>query len=334
MDKGKNEDSFRAINYKTVSSKFHTKLHNSSTNSFKLSNNPKLKKIFVNNKLFSYQKAKGNISLLKKLCHRIFVDKYYNDKNFYNKKVIEDILDNQPTHVVSQFKEYLLYGDESEFLAKFFNRAESKKYLPKIFEFYESCSVIFPNYVVLLESKYIYNNIHRKQKLIDLQHENEEKLENETKNEENKNILNTKIIYSILGQTNTSNINKIFGINNNSIQLSEDKSNDKSKINNLIEVFENAEKKMEKIKLNNKKNDKKIPSFNIYIKGNSFKKYRIKSFDKNTKNEIDKNNKKLTSQFNNKKIIHKKVNSYSKNNNFAKNMMDKNKSQNKKKTKM
>ena len=64
MDKDKNEDSFRAINYKTVSTKFHTELHNSSFNSFKLSNNSKLKKIFVNYKLFSYQKTSGNVSIL------------------------------------------------------------------------------------------------------------------------------------------------------------------------------------------------------------------------------------------------------------------------------
>ena len=332
----KNEDSYQIINSKTISSKLHSQIPNSTNSSFKLIIIPKLKKLFNNNKLFSYQKASGNVTLLKKLCHNVFIEKYYNDKNFYNKKVIDDILENQPTHIVCQFKEYLLYGDESEFFSKFFKRSESKKFLPKIFEFYENCSVIFPNYVILSESKYIYNNIHKKQKLIDLQreHENEEKLENEVKNEENKTLLNTKIINSILAQTNTSNINRIFGINNSSIQLKEDKYNDKEKINDLIELFENIEKEKVKTKINIKKHDKKIPSFNEFIKESSIKKnYRIKSFDKNSKNEINKikNNKELINQINNKRVLHKKVHSYSRNNSYAKNAMDKNKNQNQKK---
>ena len=48
----------------------------------------KPRNIFNNNKLFAYQKASGNITLLKELIHQVFVNKYYNDKNFYNAKVI------------------------------------------------------------------------------------------------------------------------------------------------------------------------------------------------------------------------------------------------------
>ena len=137
--------------------------------------------IFNNNKLFAYQKAAGNIILLKKLIHQALIDKYYQDKNFYNSKVIDDIINNESTHVVAEFKEYLIYGDDSEFLQKNYNIEDCKKYLPKIFNYYESCSVIFPNYVILPESKYIYKNIQRKQRVIDLQQEQEDKLQKKKK---------------------------------------------------------------------------------------------------------------------------------------------------------
>ena len=216
----------------------------------------KPRNIFNNNKLFAYQKVSGNIVLLKKLIHQTFIDKYYHDKNFYNSKVIEDIINNESTHVVAEFKDYLIYGDDSEFLQKKYNMKEIRKYLPKIFHYYESCSVIFPNYVVLHESKYIYKNIQKKQKVIDIQQEQEEKLEKmksglinikDGVGKNNDNLFNTKAINSILGQTNTSNINKIFGIDNKN-----EKENDNSEdmINNFINEIEKDEKKFYKKNIN------------------------------------------------------------------------------------
>ena len=161
----------------------------------------KPRNIFNNNKLFAYQKAAGNIILLKKLIHQTFVDKYYHDKNFYNAKVIEDIINNESTHVVAEFKDYLIYGDDSEFLQKNYNIKDCTRYLPKIFDYYDSCSVIFPNYVILPESKYIYKNIQKKQRVIDLQQEQMDKLE-KIKNglindKEGKNGKHETIIYLI-----------------------------------------------------------------------------------------------------------------------------------------
>ena len=217
----------------------------------------KPKNIFNNYKLFAYQKASGNITLLKKLMHQVFVDKYYHDKNFYNAKVIGDIINNESTHLVAEFKDYLIYGDDSEFLQRNYNIKDCKKYLPRIFNYYESCSIIFPNYVVLHESKYIYKNIQKKQRLIDIQQEREEKLKtvksgsnngkeiNGEKKEEN-NLFNTNAIYSILGQTNTSNINKLFGINNENENKNKNKKEDENSqsiFNNIINEFNKVEEK-------------------------------------------------------------------------------------------
>ena len=40
-----------------------------------------------------------------------------------------------------------------------------------MFEFYEHYSKVFPNYVSVPESKYMFKNIERKQKLIDQRHQ-------------------------------------------------------------------------------------------------------------------------------------------------------------------
>ena len=291
----------------------------------------KPKNIFNNNKLFSYQKASGNIILLKKLIHQTFIDKYYHDKNFYNSKVIEDIINNESTHIVAEFKDYLIYGDDSEFFQKMYNIKESRKYLPKIFNYYESCSVIFPNYVILHESKYIYKNIQKKQKLIDLQQEKEEKLEliksgmiNEKdwrgeKNKEN-NLFSAKDINSILGQTNTSNINKIFGIDNNN-------KNDNSDymFNNIINNINNIEEKeiFQKKKINLIKKKCRIPSLNLNNTKGLMKQFYMKSNEKEKENndkEKNKNNFKkktyiiINKQNNNIKHYHIKKKSLSKKN--------------------
>ena len=154
--------------------------------------------------------------------------------------MIEDILNNESTHLVAEFKDYLIMGDITEFLQKSYNIQECKKYLPKIYEYYNSCSVIFPNYVTLHESKYIYKSIRKKQKVIDNQQEQEEKQEKikkgDIKLEDNEEFFSSKTFYSILDQTNTSNVKCFFGINdNNNIDANETP-------NNIVEKLEKAEK--------------------------------------------------------------------------------------------
>ena len=72
-------------------------------------------------------------------------------KDYYNVKTINDVIYNEPTHIVSAFKDYLIYDDVSEFLKRYYNVVETKLRLPKIFEFYEKYSKVFPNYISLSE---------------------------------------------------------------------------------------------------------------------------------------------------------------------------------------
>ena len=311
-----NNNDFKTINYKV---------------NFKRSK-IKPKNIFNNNKLFAYQKASGNFVLLKKLIHQTFIDKYYHDKNFYNSKVIQDIINNESTHVVAEFKDYLIYGDDSEFLQKIYNIKESKKYLPKIFNYYESCSVIFPNYVVLHESKYIYKNIQKKQKVIDIQQEQEDKLEkmkSGLNNEKDKgggkdslySLFNTKAMNSILGQTNTSNINKIFGISNKKNDEKEQENSDYL-INNIIDEFEKIDEKktFQKKKINLIKKKSRSPSLNLnnnqgLINQNNNQKEEKENNDKEKKaNNYKKKTFIITNKQNNNKNSHLKKKSLSKRN--------------------
>ena len=213
------------------------------------------KEMFKTNILYDYQVNKSDFNYLEKIVHKYFISVYRNSKNDYNIRMIEDILNNEGTHLVAEFKDYLISGDITEFLQKSYTIDECKKYLPKIYEYYNSCSVIFPNYVKLHESKYIYKNIRKKQKVIDNQQEQEEKQEKiksgEIKYNENEDFLTTKTFYSILDQTNTSNIKLFFGINN--------KTDNNESLDNMVDKLKRAEKdalkrKIHLIKSNSKSN--------------------------------------------------------------------------------
>lgn len=77
---------------------------------------------------------------------------------------------NETRHLVSVFKDYLIYDDFSEYMKRSYTAKESHVRLTRVFEFYDKYSRVFPNYVSLPENKYMFKNIERKQKLIDEKH--------------------------------------------------------------------------------------------------------------------------------------------------------------------
>ena len=197
--------------------------------------NPKHKK----DKILSKYNKKPTLKQLERNIHNYFIN-HYKNSDFYHKKVINDISNNSGTHLVAAFKDYLVLGDESEFLQKQYNLDECQKYLPILFNYYKICSIIFPNYVVLHESKYIFKNIRKKQKLIDnLQEQNDEQekiKKGEIKIDENDIFFNSKAINSILNQTNTSNLRLFFGINCKNISKDSEET-----LNNIFEKIDKAE---------------------------------------------------------------------------------------------
>jgi hypothetical protein len=94
--------------------------------------------------------------------------KYKNcTQQYSNVKVVNDLIYNEPTHIVSVFKDYLILDDINEFFKRTYNNEEVKVRLPKLCDFYEKYSQVFPNFIALPESTYMFRNIQRKQKIID-----------------------------------------------------------------------------------------------------------------------------------------------------------------------
>lgn len=76
---------------------------------------------------------------------------------------------NEPRHLVSIFKDYLILDDQSEYLKRWYTQSEAMERLPRAFAFYATYNKVFPTFVALgrLECQFMFKNIERKQKLID-----------------------------------------------------------------------------------------------------------------------------------------------------------------------
>ena len=64
-------------------------------------------------------------------------EKYIQGMDYYNVKVVNDIIYNDETHLVSVFKDYLIYDDISEFMKRSYTEEECRPRLKKIYAFYE-----------------------------------------------------------------------------------------------------------------------------------------------------------------------------------------------------
>ncbi len=107
----------------------------------------------------------GKMSLIG-FVQRNLNTKYLTKRETYYLKVVNDIIYNESTHVVSVFKDYLVYDDKTEFLRRFYTTREASHRLPKVCGFYFTTTKFFPNYVMLHERKYMFKNIERRQKLL------------------------------------------------------------------------------------------------------------------------------------------------------------------------
>lgn len=210
---------------------------------------------------------------IEKIAYCNFMSQNCKNKDFYNIKVIDEIIHNESTHIVAEFKDYLIKGDISEFLQQYYKKKESLNLLPKIYEYYISCSVIFPNYVALPESQYIYKNIQRKQRVIDIQQEQEDKEEN-IKNglieqEKEQTVFTTQAFDSILNQTDTSGVKQYFGISTEASKGGMD--------TDMVKLLNNIEKAEKKININKNNSKKKMPNISKLKKANNNELLKIKN---------------------------------------------------------
>jgi len=52
------------------------------------------------------------------MIQRGLSDRYSSNRDFYNLKIVNDLIYNENTHVVSIFKDYLILDDINEFLKR------------------------------------------------------------------------------------------------------------------------------------------------------------------------------------------------------------------------
>ena len=293
----------------------------------------------VNEFLSDFKNAKIiNKSLLEKFIFFSFKYKYYIDQFTYGTVVINNIIYNEKSHIVATFKDYLISDDISEFLKRYYNSIESSIRLPKFYEYYETYSRIYPNYTILPEAKYIYKNIHKKQRMIDQQQveESEErkkdskKVKNKKKNNEKDDLVfNTEIYNSIVNKSEDL-YNLLFGINKN-FENSEKTQEDFNKIIKEIKKSENQiynDISYENDNLNHKNNIKKInnnkntagklfqlcgKNMNTIIKNNRLEKNKKKNVFKDIQ-LINSNSHKKTLSVSTGNSINKKTNKNSKDN--------------------
>ena len=260
------------------------------------------------------------INNIKKKIHQALIKKYEHMPLKYNSNIIDNIIYNERAHIVATFKDRLIIDDNGEFLKRYYNLNESFVRLPKFFEYYELYSKIFPNYTAIGESKYLYQNIQKKQKMIDLQEQmelekqkmkNKENDDNIIKNlqvdsdfidnyntngrnkKSSENVFSTDIINSILSKSNTEEMELLFNINKKNISKEEKVFSEK--IKNLVSSINKFNEKSKKEISKKEESSKKKES-------HSGKKNKIN----NTVLGNDLNNKNVKLNYFNKNIFRKK----------------------------
>ena len=116
---------------------------------------------------------------------KILYNKYSKFEYSFSLFCTNNLIFNEKCRIVARFKDFLVLDDSTEFLRRLYFKKELKNRLQKIFNFYESYCKIFPNYMILPESQFLYRNIRKKQKMIDAF--------NEIKKEEEENRKHLKL---------------------------------------------------------------------------------------------------------------------------------------------
>ena len=141
--------------------------------------------INCNTKNLSRGKSKKNkknfplllLQLKKKMSTNLL--KYNSTEDSYNIKVINDIIYDEKKHIVSLFRNFLLWDETSDFLKRFYYRIESVDRLPRITGYYERYTLFSPVYFCLDDVvKIMLKNVKKKKKYLEMIEENEDNLYN------------------------------------------------------------------------------------------------------------------------------------------------------------
>ena len=234
--------------------------------------------------------------------------------NKYNLLTINSILSNRKCHLVSIFKDYLLYDDLSEFFKRYYKKNESNIRIKKLSKYHKDTSIIYANYSPLIESKYMYSNIIKKQLLINKQENYKKKVKNnmlkkhyQEKNEDDK--INGKIffnstIYNDILNESESFMSLLFGIEkknkNNKNKRVTDNEKEMEDLIKIIDIIENNEVILKKKEINdndvvnsnnsnNIKNERKITDIDLKKTNKDFINNHRKIFNKLNSNNSKTN---------------------------------------------
>ena len=149
-----------------------------------------------------------------KFSNNILTNKYCIYKYSYSNLCINCLFFNIKSRIVSRFKDFLLYDDNTEYLLLIYKDELLRKTSINVFNFYEHFNKAFPNYMILPENKYMYKNLRKKQRMINeinkmmLQKQRGEKgvninLKNDNNNKININIFDDKAKEAINRENNT-----------------------------------------------------------------------------------------------------------------------------------
>lgn len=267
-----------------------------------------------------------NTSILinfEKKAHKLLMRNYlYYFYRSYEEQIIENVLYNNPCHFVAVYKDFLIKDDFLEYLRRYYGTKESISRLQKIFLYYHETSVIFPNYTRLVESKYLYDNVIKKQNVIDEQQNLEDYLKIKQFNEKKKKqkrsplkkiqeifknnddeeevtrVFDSKVYEEILNTSGESIQRIMFGIdsknNHNMVRTIND--NGQNHINDAEKVDENESIKDLLMNLDKYKNIKHKRKNIIFLNDNqnslkySLRIYNNKRFNTLFKDNIPKRN--------------------------------------------
>ena len=285
-------------------------------------------------------KNKDKLFNLEKKIFAKFNKKYkikYSPKRMYNDLIMNTLLFNKNTHLVSVFKDYMIYDYIDEFFKRFYSHFETAERIPKFAVFYKNYLTFFcqPCFANLKFNNLIQKNRERKAELFynrNFRDKNKESCEDEgiiedsDEEEEDLEVGKSKIEKTIFNETVKRKIERYSPINT-SMALPDSETKLRDDQSGLLITIENEEslRNILKYMINKKKVKKLKDKFEEEM--SSIKKKKTPINDNDTKsnqffnqNAIDisqnirNNSKKNTYEQNNSNIINNNNISNSKNN--------------------
>jgi len=223
----------------------------------------------MSSRMISVKIHKPSISLLKsnkiyekeRTVHNYLLSKYSRFEYSYSLVCINNLIFNEQCRIVARFKDFLILDDMTEFLRRFYTKKELKKRLNKIFNFYESYSKIFPNYMILAENKYLYKNIRKKQKMIDavnqIKKEEEENRKSLKKEDKGEVVIFNESIQESINRYRPSGASFLFNSIISGFMKNNTSTNNDSNWNSLISISMNNQNPIN-YKLMNSKNKNEL----------------------------------------------------------------------------